>query len=125
MKSLNEDELIDRFMDINHECFKDKLPLVKIEVVTVWKNRDKDVPVNSLGWFEWGYNKVMQCPYVRIYVKRGKAGDMTLTLLHEMMHYRQYLNKKKMNHDKKFRKRERSFAKSLREVYPEIIGCYL
>ena len=99
-----------RFGVINKICFGGRLKPIPIRIM---KKSAK-----TLGYFEYGDTK----QDLAIEIRNGNEGDMTITLLHEMIHYRQYLSKKKVVHDKKFKEREWKLANKLKKHFPEMIG---
>jgi len=108
----------EKFKIINWVCFNCKIPEIKIKVVKKWpKGTDK----RTLGQTHTDDDKRKIIKIVLLKCKN--KGDMTITLMHEMLHCRYYMNRKKMNHSKEFKKREWKLAKRLIKYCPEIYGC--
>lgn len=105
-----------KFKIINAVCFRYKLPYIQIKTVKKWpKGTDK----RTLGQT---ITKGRQIVGITLLICRN-TGDMTMTLMHEMLHCRYFLSGKKMNHSKQFKKREWKLAEKLIEYCPEMNGC--
>jgi len=108
------------FANINKVCFGKSLP--KINLVHCVNRSEMPAQVRSnfkgLSGAFAPWAGIMVVRYNRIKNKEISFANDLYTLVHEMLHYRLWLNKKKNEHNKKFHKRvERLFVKVFEQCY--------
>jgi hypothetical protein len=104
-----------KFDIINKVCFLGKLPKISITILRRMPQEQK----GSMGFIVYANGKATD-----IVLKEYKnRGNMTLTLLHEMLHYRMSLSNQSPRHTKTFKKREWKLANKLLPHCKEIFGC--